>query len=157
MTAPAPASPTSRTAPGHDGGSTFHGIPPTTRRWSTGRSRAEDLSDRDWHRPRRGVLAQPPATHTSTSDLTYRLGAPMGDIVYALAQVPGVTIDSITTDSDLVDPVSTFKISKVEAKQGGEWVRLTRRSGLVVRGGQVLHARVTPRRRRHLAGRSRPT
>ena len=81
--------------------------------------------------------------YTSTSDLTYRLGFSMGDIVYALAQIPGVTIDSITTDSDLVDSVSTLKISKVEAKQGGKWVRLKRHSGLAVRGGQVLHARVT--------------
>lgn len=81
--------------------------------------------------------------YASSSDLTYRLGFSIGDIVYALAQIPGVTIDSITTDSTLVDSVSSHKISKVEVKQGGEWVKLKRRSGLVARGGQVLHARVT--------------
>ncbi|WP_395659861.1 hypothetical protein [Nocardioides sp.] len=81
--------------------------------------------------------------YASESDLTYRLGFAIGDVVYALAKIPGVTIDTITTDSDLVDTVSTLKISKIEVKQGGEWVTLKRRSGLVARGGQVLHARVT--------------
>ena len=81
--------------------------------------------------------------YASRSDLTYDLGFAVGDIVFALAQIPGVTIDSVTTDSDLVDTVTTLTVSKVEARQGSTWVELTRRSGLKVRAGHVLRTRVT--------------
>lgn len=81
--------------------------------------------------------------YSSAQDMVYDLGFGMGDVVYALARIPGVEIDSISTDSDLVDAVSTYAVVKVEVRQGGSWVTLSRRSGFTVRGGSALKVRVT--------------
>lgn len=81
--------------------------------------------------------------YASSSDLTYRLGFGVGDIVYAVARMNGVTIDSVTTDSTLRDDVSSYKISKLETRQQGAWVAVNRRHPLVARGGGAIAARVT--------------
>ena len=83
--------------------------------------------------------------YSAGSYLSYRLGFEMGDLVYALAQRSGLSIDAVTTTGALVDDVSTYSIAKVEVRQRGEWVEVGRRPGLVARGGKDLAARVTVR------------
>jgi hypothetical protein len=81
--------------------------------------------------------------YASAGDLTWRLGFTLGDLVYAIARVPGVTIDSVSTTGELADGVSPYRVAKVEARQGGHWVRVDRRTELLARGGRTLTTRVT--------------
>lgn len=81
--------------------------------------------------------------YASTNDLTWRLGFTLGDLVYAISGMPGVTIDSVSTTGELTDGVSPYRIARVEVRQGGDWVEVDRRSGVVARSGGTLAARVT--------------
>ena len=81
--------------------------------------------------------------YASTNDLTWRLGFSLGDFVYGISRMPGVTIDSVSTTGDLTDGVSPYVISKVEVRQGGAWVEVGRRSGVLARSGGTLATRVT--------------
>jgi hypothetical protein len=81
--------------------------------------------------------------YSSAHDLTGRVGYETGDLVYRLAHVPGLSIDSITTSSDLGDLLSTYKVTGVEVRQQGTWVHAGRRAPVLARAGRTLVARVT--------------
>lgn len=81
--------------------------------------------------------------YSSQYDLVWDFGFDIGDLVYGLAQVPGIGIDSIATTSDVRSTVSSYRMDKLEARQHGEWVKVTPRKPVVVRAGHDLVARAT--------------
>ncbi|GAA1141243.1 hypothetical protein [Nocardioides aquiterrae] len=81
--------------------------------------------------------------YTSASDLTWQLGFALGDTVYAIARIPGVTIDAVTTNGDLGDTASPYRVAKVETRVAGQWMEVSRRTGVPARSGGVLPVRVT--------------
>ncbi|GAB6987188.1 hypothetical protein [Nocardioides pyridinolyticus] len=83
--------------------------------------------------------------YSGGSSLPFRLGFEMGDLVYALAQLSGITLDTVTTTGELTDDQSSYSIAKVEVRQRGQWIEIGRRTTLLARGGQDLAARVTVR------------
>ena len=79
---------------------------------------------------------------SSKHDLTWRVGYEVGDLVYRLAHVPGITIDSISLTSDLAEAVPTYHVTGLQARQHGVWVPVGRRSPLLAHAGGTLAARV---------------
>lgn len=71
-------------------------------------------------------------------DLEYEVGFALGDIVYALAQIPGVTIDHVATTTTVYDQRASYRITGLERKVHGTWTRLSQRRPLVVRPGTRL-------------------
>ncbi|MBZ5738953.1 hypothetical protein [Nocardioides mangrovi] len=65
--------------------------------------------------------------YASNGDLTWRIGFGVGDFVYSLAKVPGISIDTISTTSELTDDVSTKRVGSIEVKQDGEWTKVSQR------------------------------
>jgi hypothetical protein len=63
--------------------------------------------------------------------------------VYALAGIPGVTIDSITTSADVEASVATYRLAQLEVKHAGTWFPVGRRMPILARPGQRIVARAT--------------
>ena len=78
---------------------------------------------------------------TSADDISIEPGFDVADFVYALANVPGISIDSIAVDSTVSDSTAEWKVTGVEALRGGSWTRVTKKAPLVVRAGSTLRAR----------------
>lgn len=81
--------------------------------------------------------------YASTYDLTWDLGFGLGDFVYTVSGIPGVSIDSISSTGSLRDDVTPVHLDRLEVRRGGEWVQVNRRTALTVRGGGTLVLRVT--------------
>ncbi|MCW2767410.1 MAG: hypothetical protein JWO11_3369 [Nocardioides sp.] len=80
--------------------------------------------------------------YASSYDLTWDVGFELGDMVYALGQIDGVTIDSITSDSQFVDDSSRYRISSVQQYRDGAWVAVGKGAPAIARAGHRLIARV---------------
>ena len=81
--------------------------------------------------------------YTSDWDLGEETGFSLGDIVYALAGINGVTIDSVSTNATPETGSPIYRLSKVERKAGGHWVELGQRRPTAVHAGRTLHLRAT--------------
>jgi hypothetical protein len=81
--------------------------------------------------------------YTSDWDLGEETGFNLGDIVYALARINGITIDSVSTTATPETGSPIYRLSKVERKSGGHWVELGQRRPTPVRAGRTLHLRAT--------------
>ncbi len=81
--------------------------------------------------------------YSSQWDLSWEVGFDVGDIVYGLSQIEGVTVDTITTESELTDATSIYRLGKLETKRNGEWVTVGRRGSLRAEAGETLVARAT--------------
>lgn len=79
--------------------------------------------------------------YVSEWDLSYEVGFALGDIVYALAGIPGVTVTSVTTDTTVTDDATAYRISALERKVRGEWTKVDRRAEIPVRAGSTLALR----------------
>ncbi len=79
----------------------------------------------------------------SGKDVTYDLGFAVADLVYEIARIPGVSIDSVTSDGTLTDGVKRKKVSKVEIREHGVWTKVGGRSPIVAKAGARLHLRLT--------------
>ena len=75
-------------------------------------------------------------------DLSWPVGFTIGEMVYRLDRIPGVSVDAVTTTHDLTDGVDLQTLQAVQVRQGGAWTTLNRRHPLAVRGGQRLVARL---------------
>lgn len=80
--------------------------------------------------------------YASPYDLTWDVGFELGDIVYALGQIDGVSIDSITADSQFVDDFSTYQISSLQQYRNGDWVTVSKSEPAIARAGHRLMGRV---------------
>ncbi|WP_134739286.1 SpoIVB peptidase S55 domain-containing protein [Nocardioides sp. 503] len=78
---------------------------------------------------------------TSRSDLTFEASMTLPDVVYALSDLPGVTIDSITADGVVTSSTSTYRVAAVQQLRAGKWVSLNRKNPAQVRAGGTLRLR----------------
>ena len=80
--------------------------------------------------------------YVSDWDLSYEVGFALGDVVYALARIPDVSIDSVTTDATVQDDATSYRISALQHKVDGQWTAVLRRQPIPARAGSVLALRV---------------
>lgn len=80
--------------------------------------------------------------YASSSDLSFDVGFDLGDIVYAVGQVDGVSIDSITADSQFDNDFSTYQISSLQQYRNGAWVTVGKREPAIAHAGHRLIGRV---------------
>lgn len=81
------------------------------------------------------------ADRYTSSDVTFGSVFELADLVYSLGIVPGVTIDSVTVDSDVDDETGAWEVSSMEQRRGGAWGKITRKNPAVAKAGKVLLAR----------------
>jgi hypothetical protein len=83
-----------------------------------------------------------PNRYYTSWDLTEDIGYYVGDAVYSLASIRGVTLDSVTSDATDISPGQRpDRITSVERKSAGHWVKLNRKRGMTTRAGAVLRLR----------------
>jgi hypothetical protein len=78
----------------------------------------------------------------SSYDLSWDVGFALGDIVYALGQIDGVSIEAINANAEFVQDSSTYQISAVQQFRNGAWVTVGRGEPAIVRAGKRFIARV---------------
>lgn len=83
--------------------------------------------------------------YASRYDVSMDAGFTLGDIVYELGEIPGITIDSITNDAAFVADSSTYRVTSVQQRVRGSWVAISRRHPGLARAGSRFVARVTLR------------
>lgn len=76
--------------------------------------------------------------YVSDWDLSYEVGFSLGDIVYALARIPGATIDSVSTDATVLDEATSYRLTALQRKVDGAWTNVSRRQAIPVRAGSRL-------------------
>ena len=85
-------------------------------------------------------------TFVDPFDITFAPAWEIGDLVYALARIPDVSVDSVDMDAVVTDETGTLRLKGLEQKRKGEWSAVgNRRRGLVVEPGQVLKVRAVLR------------
>ncbi len=65
----------------------------------------------------------------------------VADAVWALSSMPGVVVDDVTINGDLVDDSSTWRVTRLQQNRGGRWVTLDRRHPAFGQAGGTLHVR----------------
>ena len=81
--------------------------------------------------------------YASEYDITYESAWELADLVWFLSSFPGVSLDSVSSTSVVDDDASTYRITDMEQRRAGEWVRVTRRKEAVVDAGDTLVLRAT--------------
>jgi hypothetical protein len=79
---------------------------------------------------------------SANHDLGWPVGFAIGDMVYRLDRIPGVSVDAVTTAEELSDGVHLADLQAVQVRQRGAWVDLTPRRALTARAGRALDLRV---------------
>jgi hypothetical protein len=79
---------------------------------------------------------------TSRGDITYDASAGLADLVYAISEVPDVTLDEVTADGVVTPSTATYRVSYVQQLRGGAWVTLNRKTPGLVKAGGTLRLRV---------------
>ncbi len=79
--------------------------------------------------------------YVSEWDLSYEVGFALGDTVYYLSGIPGVSITGITTDTTVSDDASAYRITALQRRVSGEWTTISRRQAIPVRAGSTLALR----------------
>ncbi|MFC4785129.1 hypothetical protein ACT8ZV_11665 [Nocardioides sp. MAHUQ-72] len=77
----------------------------------------------------------------SNYDITFDSAFELADFVYSLSTLPGVTIDDVTMDSEVVDDNSTWQVARLEQKVGGSWVKVGKGSPVVAEAGSTPRLR----------------
>ena len=76
--------------------------------------------------------------YASDYDITIDAVWELADFVWALSAVPGVSIDSVTADSAVIDDASRWKVSRVEQYRAGEWTKVGKGSPVLARPGKPV-------------------
>ncbi len=75
--------------------------------------------------------------YASNYDITFDSAFELADFVYSLSVLPGVTIDDVTTDSEVVDDNSTWQVARLEQKVAGSWVKVGKGAPVLARAGST--------------------
>jgi hypothetical protein len=78
---------------------------------------------------------------TSTSDIAFESPWDAADAVWALGRMPGVVVETVAIDGDIVDDTSTWRVTRLEQSRGGRWVTVDRRHPALGRAGGTLRVR----------------
>ena len=81
--------------------------------------------------------------YQSSFDITWASIWDPADMMWVLGDMPGVTVDSVTMDSDVADDETTYRLGKVHQRRGGEWQLVSRRNPIVASAGTTVRLRVT--------------
>lgn len=76
--------------------------------------------------------------YASDFDISFDAAFELADFVWSLSAIPGVTIDEVTTDSDVVDDHSTWNVSGLEQYRAGTWFRIGRGEPVFATAGRKL-------------------
>ena len=79
--------------------------------------------------------------YTSSYDITWSSIFDLADLVWSLSSIPGVSVTSVSVDSDVTDETGVWKVASVEQRRAGAWTKLTRKTPAVVKGGKTLRLR----------------
>jgi SpoIVB peptidase S55 len=77
----------------------------------------------------------------SDYDIAFESPWDVADAVWALSGMPGVGVDTVQINGELVDDHSTWRVVGLEQRRAGQWVRLNRRHPAIVRAGDTLAVR----------------
>lgn len=76
--------------------------------------------------------------YASEYDITGDAGYELADLVYALSQIDGVELDSVTSQSVVSDDSDTYRVRSIQQRRGGEWVTLGKGERAEARAGGKL-------------------
>jgi hypothetical protein len=79
--------------------------------------------------------------YASSYDIAFEAPWEIADTVYFLSSLRGVTIDDVTINGDVVDDWSTWRITQLQQKRAGHWVRVSRNLPAVAKAGKQLALR----------------
>lgn len=81
--------------------------------------------------------------YASSYDITFESAWELADLVWHLSSLPDVDIDLISSESEVDDDSSSYRVTAMAQRRNGAWVPLTRRRPAVVSAGGVLDLRAT--------------
>ncbi|HEU4810648.1 MAG TPA: hypothetical protein VFT00_00775 [Nocardioides sp.] len=79
--------------------------------------------------------------YASDFDITFDSAFELADFVWSLSAIPGVTIDEVGTNSQVVDDHATFNVTGFEQRRAGTWVKVLRGEPVFARAGKTLTLR----------------
>ena len=79
----------------------------------------------------------------SSDDITFESAFELAGVVEAVAQLPGVTVDSVESTSVVEPDATTYRIKAVEQRRDGRFVPVTSRNPAVGKAGDRLRLRIT--------------
>ncbi|MET0524699.1 MAG: hypothetical protein ABWZ91_07865 [Nocardioides sp.] len=79
--------------------------------------------------------------YASSSDIAFEAPWDIADTVYFLSSFSGVSINDVTIDGTVVNDWSTWRLSQVQQRRAGHWVKITRADAAVARSGKPLALR----------------
>ena len=77
----------------------------------------------------------------SSYDISFESAFDTADVVWGLTSIEGVTVDSVAMTSDVSEDKSTYTVTAVQQRKGGEWVNVSRKSPATVKAGHTLKLR----------------
>lgn len=79
--------------------------------------------------------------YQSRYDISIESSWEVADLVWGLTAIEGVSVDAVTINSTVSEDKSTYTLSGVQQRRGGEWVKVTRKSPARVKAGRILRLR----------------
>ncbi len=77
----------------------------------------------------------------SASDIAFESPWDVADAVWALSSMPGVVVEGVTIDGELIDDHASWRVRQLAQNRGGRWFTLDRRHPAVVQAGRTLRVR----------------
>lgn len=76
--------------------------------------------------------------YTSLYDITFEASYELPDLVYGMSQIPGVTIEEVTSNAVVTDSTDRYTLGAVQQYRQGAWVTLGRKDPALVKAGGKL-------------------
>lgn len=76
--------------------------------------------------------------YTSAFDITYEASFDLPDLVFGISQVPGVTIEAVTSEAVVDDSTGRYTVGAVQQYRQGAWVTLGKPEPARVKAGRKL-------------------
>lgn len=79
--------------------------------------------------------------YTSEWDIAFEGIWDIADAMYALSGMRGVSVDDVSTTSDVTDSTAVWRVRGLEVRKNGHWAKVSRRTRLATRAGHTLRVR----------------
>ncbi|GEP32359.1 hypothetical protein NSZ01_01270 [Nocardioides szechwanensis] len=76
--------------------------------------------------------------YTSLYDVTFEASYELPDLVYGMSQIPGVTIEEVTSNAVVTDSTDRYTVGAVQQYRQGAWVTLGKKDPALVKAGGKL-------------------
>ena len=77
----------------------------------------------------------------SSNDITFDSAFDVADIVWGLTSIEGVTVDTVTMNSEVSADKSAYTITAVQQRKNGEWLKVTGKAPATIKAGNRLQLR----------------